>query len=137
MMGVSILVATLLPLLFLALYLLGRCWQRWRSQEEAVTDVSRQHFEILQSGEFNEAAVEVVKRRFRVLFEHGGERAVEKSIQAGSHFIYQVRALAEIGTDAAGRILERQLHRRLSENQLEQAWYWIDLAACLRLLNRQ
>ncbi len=137
MMGMSLLVATLLPLLFLAFFLLGRCWQRWRSQEDAVTDVSRQHLEILQSGEFNEAAVEVVKRRFRVLFEHGGERAVEKSIRPGPHFIYQVRALAEIGTDAAGRILERQLHRRLSENQLEQAWYWIDLAACLRLLNRQ
>jgi hypothetical protein len=137
MLSVSILVATLLPLLFLAFFLLGRCWQRWRSQQDDVTDVARQHFEILQSGEFNEAAVEVVKRRFRVLFEHGGERAVEKSIHPGPHFIYQVRALAEIGTDAAGRILERQLTRRLSENQLEQAWYWIDVAACLRVLNRQ
>src|SRR5208282_1000154 len=100
MMGVSLLVATLLPLLFLAFFLLGRCWQRWHSQQDAVTDVSRQHFEILQSGEFNEAAVEVVKRRFRALFEHGGENAVEKSIRPGPHFIYQVRALAEIGTDA-------------------------------------
>ena len=136
-MVVSILVATLLPLLFLAFFLLGRCWQRWWSAPDGVTDVARQHFEIFQSGEFNETAVEVAKRRFHVLFEHGGERAVEASIRPGPHFIYQVRALAEIGTDAAGRILERQLQRRLSDNQLEQAWYWIDLAACLRVLNRQ
>src|SRR5439155_14719150 len=62
---------------------------------------------------------------------------VEASLRAGPQYIYQVRALAEIGTDAAGRILERQLQRRLSDDQLEQAWYWIDLAACLRVLNRQ
>ena len=134
---VLISVATLLPLLLAAVFLLGRCWQRWHSEADELSDVSRQHFEILQSGEFNEAAVEVVKRRFRVLFERGGERAVEASIRPGPHFIYQVRALAEIGTDAAGRILERQLQRRLSENQIEQAWYWIDVAACLRVLNRQ
>ncbi len=134
---VLIAVATLLPLLMGGVLLLNRWWQRQRLDGDEISDVSRQHFEILQSGEFNEAAVEVVKRRFRVLFEHGGERAVEASIRPGPHFIYQVRALAEIGTDAAGRILERQLHRRLSDNQIEQAWYWIDLAACLRVLNRQ
>jgi hypothetical protein len=137
MMVLSILVATLLPLLFLAFFLLGRCWQRWRMAQDAVTDVARQHFEIFQSGELNETALEIAKRRFHVLFEHGGERAVEASIRPGPHFIYQVRALAEIGTDAAGRILERQLARRLSNNQLEQAWYWIDVAASLRVLNRQ
>jgi hypothetical protein len=131
-----ILVATLMPLL-LAVFLLGRCWQRWRSSADALSPVSRQHFEIFQSGELNESAVEHVKRRMRVLFEHGGEIAVEKSLRPGTQFIYQVRALAEIGTDAAGRILERQLHRRLSDNHLDQAWYWIDLAASLRVLNRQ
>jgi hypothetical protein len=52
------------------------------------------------------------------------------------HFVFQVRALAEIGTDAAGKILERQLQRHLTDDQLEQAWYWIDLAGSLRTLNR-
>ena len=52
------------------------------------------------------------------------------------HYLIQVRALAEIGTEAAGRILERQLHRRLTDDQLEQSWYWIDLANGLRSLNR-
>ena len=135
MIYILILTATFMPLLLAAFFLLGRCWQRWRG-EEVLSDVAKQHFEIFQSGEFNEAAVETIKRRLRVLFERGGERAVEASIRPGPHFIYQVRALAEIGTDAAGRILERQLHRRLSDNRLEQAWYWIDLAACLRFLNR-
>ena len=52
------------------------------------------------------------------------------------HFVFQVRALAEIGTDSAGKILERQLHRHLTDDQLEQAWYWIDVAGSLRTLNR-
>jgi hypothetical protein len=102
-----------------------------------MSDVTRQHLEIFQSGDFNEAAVETSKRRMRRLFENGGELAVEASLRPGLQFVYQVRALAEIGTDAAGRILERQLARRLSSDQIEQAWYWIDLAACLRILNRQ
>ncbi len=127
----------LLPLLFLAAYLLRRFWQHWRFSTDTLSPVSRQHFEIFQTGELNESAVERVKRRLRVLFENGGEIAVEKSLRPGTQFIYQVRALAEIGTDAAGRILERQLHRRLSDNHLDQAWYWIDLAASLRVLNRQ
>jgi hypothetical protein len=136
-MALLTLVATLMPLLLAATFLLSRCWQRLRSEEETLSDVSRQHLEILQTGDFNEAAVEIVKRRFRVLFERGGELAVERSLMAGPHFIYQVRALAEIGTDAAGRILERQLHRKLSDDQLEQACYWLDLAIGLRVLNRQ
>jgi hypothetical protein len=137
MIAVLISVATLMPLVLAAVFLLGRCWQRLRSEEETLSDVSRQHLEIFQTGEYNEAAIEIVKRRFRVLFERGGEPAVEATIQPGPHFIYQVRALAEIGTDAAGRILERQLQRRLSDNQFEQACYWIDLAVSLRALNRQ
>ncbi len=51
-------------------------------------------------------------------------------------YVVQVRALAELGTDDAGRILERQLHRRLTDDQIEQSWYWIDLANGLRSLNR-
>lgn len=134
---VLILAATLMPLLLAAVFLLGRYWQQWRSAQDEMSDVSRQHLEIFQTGEFNEAAIENVKRRFHVLFEHGGEKAVEANIKPGPHFIYQVRALAEIGTEAAGRILERQLHRKLSSDSLEQAWYWVDLAASLRMLNRE
>src|SRR5262249_30046285 len=137
MASTLLLVEPLTPLVLYAFFLLGRCWQRWRSAQEQLSDVSRQHLEIFQTGEFNEAAVETVKRRFHLLFERGGETAVEASLKPGPQFIYQVRALAEIGTHAAGRILERQLLRRLSDACLEQAWYWIDLASSLRVLNRQ
>ena len=63
--------------------------------------------------------------------------AVEASLRPGMHFVVHVRALAEIGTDDAGGILERQLQRRLTEDQIEQSWYWIDLANSLRSLNRE
>src|SRR4051794_16567548 len=133
-----ILVATLTPLVLATLFFLRRCWLRWRTEDEDwMSEVTRQHFDIFQSGEFNEAAVESAKRRFRDLFERGGEFAVEANLRPGTQYIFQVRALAEIGTESAGRILERQLHRKLSDNQLERAWYWIDLAACLRILHRQ
>ena len=62
--------------------------------------------------------------------------AVEASLRAGMQYVVQVRALAELGTDDAGRILERQLQRRLTDDQIEQSWYWIDLANGLRSLNR-
>src|SRR5215510_10584204 len=62
--------------------------------------------------------------------------AVEASLRPGMQYAVQVRALAELGTDEAGRILERQLQRRLTEDVMEQSWYWIDLASSLRALNR-
>src|SRR5262249_23824164 len=88
-------------------------------------------------GQLNEALVEAAKSRFRDLLERGEVAAVEASLRPGMQYVVQVRALAELGTDDAGRILERQLQRRLTEDQLEQAWYWIDLAGSLRVLNRQ
>src|SRR5581483_9472385 len=91
--------ATLVPLLMMGFVILRRYLQARDVEVSDLSPVAKQHFEILQSGEFNEAAVEVAKRRFRVMFEHGGERAVEASIRPGPHFIYQVRALAEIGTE--------------------------------------
>src|ERR687888_4048 len=62
--------------------------------------------------------------------------AIEASLRPGMLFVVQVRALAELGTETAGHILERQLHRRLTDDQIEQSWYWIDLANGLRALNR-
>src|SRR5207302_10415220 len=96
----------------------------------------RQHIDLFQGGQLNESAVESAKARFRELLERGEVEAVENSLRAGMHYVVQVRALAELGTDDAGRILERQLQRRLTDDQIEQAWYWIDLASGLRSLNR-
>jgi hypothetical protein len=105
-------------------------------QDAAVSPVSRQHFELLQGGELSPKLIEATKRRFQALLERGDNAAVEARIRPGEQFVVQVRALAELGTDAAGQILERQLGRHLSDDRIEQTWYHIDLASGLRQLNR-
>lgn len=117
--------------------LLGRHLARRQLYRDELSPVTRQHIELFQGGQLNESAVESVKSRFRVLLERGEVEVVEASLRPGMHYVIQVRALAEIGTDAAGRILERQLQRRLTTDQIEQSWYWIDLAGSLRNLNRE
>lgn len=108
-----------------------------RPQEnDFLSPVTRQHIELLQGGQLSEAAVESVKSRYRDLLERGEVDTVEASLRPGMQFVVQVRALTELGTDDAGRILERQLQRRLTDDQIEQFWYWIDLASGLRSLNR-
>lgn len=132
-----LLMAVLFPMLLAAAFLLGRHLHRKQSQEEELSPVSRQHIDLFQGGQLNEAAVASAKEHFRNLLEHGQVQEVEASLRPGVHYVIQVRALAEIGTDDVGRILERQLNRRLTEDQIEQSWYWIDLASSLRSLNRE
>lgn len=128
--------AILLPVLMAAAFLLGRHLQRRQSLRQELSPVSRQHLDLFQGGQLNESAVESAKARFRDLLERGEVETVEASLRPGTQFVVQVRALAELGTEDAGRILERQLQRRLTDDQVEQAWYWIDLASGLRSLNR-
>jgi hypothetical protein len=125
------------PMLLAAAFLLGRHVARRPQTLEELSAVSRQHIELFQGGQLNETLVEAAKDRLRDLLERGEVAEVEASLRPGMHYVVHVRALAEIGTDDAGRILERQLQRRLSEDQLEQTWYWIDVANGLRTLNRQ
>ncbi len=128
--------AILLPLVIAGTFLLTRHFYRRRSFSEELSPVSRQHIDLFQGGQLSESAVESAKTRFRDLLERGEVDAVEASLRPGMQYVVQVRALAELGTDDAGRILERQLQRRLTEDQIEQSWYWIDLACGLRALNR-
>src|SRR5436309_77714 len=128
--------AVLLPMLMAAAFLLGRHLHRRQYLHDELSPITRQHIDLFQGGQLSEAAVESAKARFRDLLERGEVEAVEASLRAGMQYVVQVRALAELGTDDAGRILERQLHRRLTDDQIEQAWYWIDLANGLRSLNR-
>ena len=130
-----ILVATFTPLAIAGALLIARWLQRMQAASELLTDVVRQHFDIFQTGEFSQAEVEIWKRRFRALFDRGGQKAVEASIGPGLAFVFQVRALAEIGTETARHVLEKLLTRTLTDDPLEQAWYWVDLAAGLRVLN--
>jgi hypothetical protein len=134
-MHAVLLLFVLLLMLLPALFLLAR---RHRQQflRDELSPITRQHIDLFQGGQLNESAVESAKARFRELLERGEVETVEASLRAGIHYVVQVRALAELGTDAAGQILERQLQRRLTDDQIEQAWYWIDLANGLRTLNR-
>ncbi len=118
-----------------ALVLLARRHRQQAARDE-LSPITRQHIELFQGGQLNETAVEAAKARFRALLERGEVDAVERSMRAGIHYVVHVRALAELGTEDAGRILERQLQRRLTDDAIEQAWYWIDLANGLRALNR-
>lgn len=137
MVPLVIFLAILVPLLLAGAFLLGRSWRTRAGWGIAYSPVTRQHFEIFQTGHMNEAAVEAAKVRFRELLDQGDVATVEASLRPGMHYIFQVRALAEIGTESAGLILERQLQRRLTEDKFEQAWYWIDLASGLRSLHRE
>lgn len=128
--------AVLLPLVIAGTFLLTRHFYRRRSLGEELSPVSRQHIDLFQGGQLSEAAVESTKARFRELLERGEVDAVEASLRPGMQYVVQVRALAELGTEDAGRILERQLGRRLTDDVIEQSWYWIDLASGLRALNR-
>jgi hypothetical protein len=130
------LLAILLPLLIAGTFLLTRHIYRRRGDGDELSPVSRQHIELFQGGQLSESAVESAKTRFRDLLERGEVEAVEASLRPGMLYVVQVRALAELGTEDAGRILERQLQRRLTDDQIEQSWYWIDLANGLRSLNR-
>jgi hypothetical protein len=134
-MQATLILVLLLPVLLAATLLLVRRHRQQFPREE-LSPITRQHIDLFQGGHLNEAAVESAKARFRDLLERGDVAAVEASLRAGMQYVIQVRALAELGTDDAGQILERQLQRRLTDDQLEQAWYWIDLANGLRSLNR-
>src|SRR5262245_15285012 len=137
MLQAALILAIVVPMLIAATFLLAPHLYRRPYQGEGLSAVTRQHIDLFQGGQLSEAAVEAAKARFRDLLERGEVAAVEASLRPGMHYVVQVRALTEIGTDDAGRILERQLGRRLTDDQLEQSWYWIDLANGLRCLNRQ
>lgn len=137
MLAAVLVMAVLLPVLMAAAFLFARHLYRRPYRTEEISPVTRQHIDLFQGGQLSEAAVESAKERIRCLLEQGEVEAVEASLRPGTHFVIHVRALAEIGTDDAGNILERQLERRHTEDQIEQAWYWIDLANSLRTLNRE
>ena len=132
-----LILAMVLPVLLAAAFLLGRHLHRQQPSLPRLSVVSRQHIELFQGGQLNEALVDGFRVRFNDLLERGESARIEASLRPGTHYIFQVRALTEIGSESAGNILERQLQHRLTDDPLEQCWYWIDLAGSLRQLNRQ
>lgn len=103
----------------------------------ALSPVTLQHIALYQAGQLDTEAVEAAKRRFQHWLARGQVERVAQQLQPGTAFLVHVRALAEIGSEDACRILENQLCRRLTEDQLDQTWYWIDLASSLRALQRE
>src|SRR5438105_4540421 len=109
----AVLILVVLLLLLPAALLLLRRHQNPHLRDE-LSAISRQHIDLFQGGQLSEAAVESAKARFRDLLERGEVEAVEASLRPGTHYVIHVRALAEIGTDDAGPILERKRQRRLT-----------------------
>ena len=132
-----IVVAVLFPVLLAAAFVLGRHFHRRQDSGQELSAVTRQHIDLFQGGQLSETAVESAKARMRHLLEKGEWETVEASLRPGTHYVIQVRALMEIGTEHAARILERQLQRRLTSDVIEQSWYWIDLAHGLRSIQRE
>jgi hypothetical protein len=136
----NMLIVLVLALALMTIVFVVAAWrllfQRRYDLRDELSPVTRQHIDLFQGGQLSESAIESAKVRFRELLERGELAAVEASLRAGVQYVVQVRALAELGTDDAGRVLERQLLRRLTDDQIEQSWYWIDLATGLRSLNR-
>ncbi|HEY1189645.1 MAG TPA: HEAT repeat domain-containing protein [Gemmata sp.] len=98
--------------------------------------VDRQHRHLQAGGLLGETACERTKTHFRELLETGRADQIARELHAGLDFAVQVRALTELGTPEAGRILEQQLAHPLTGDAVEQSWYWVDIATALRRLNR-
>jgi hypothetical protein len=99
--------------------------------------VDRQHHHLRAGGLIGEAAFEQAKAHFRELLDADRAAEVEWELRPGLAFAVQVRALAEIGTPSARRMLEQLLTRRLTRDRVEQAWYWTDVAAGLRAIDHR
>jgi hypothetical protein len=139
MTNILILIWAVVALLALA-YTVSR-YLRYRSSTadpwDQLSPVARQHLDLYQGGQLNEEALEHAKRRYRRWLEEGEVERIHASLRPGTQFVVRVRALSEIGTEAACRILEDQLRRRLTRDQIDQTLYWIDVAHSLRNLNRE
>ncbi|MBN9117579.1 MAG: HEAT repeat domain-containing protein [Planctomycetes bacterium] len=102
----------------------------------AVAAVDRQHRHLQAGGLLGETTCEQTKTHFRELLTAGRADDIERELRPGLDFAVQVRALAEIGGPDAADVLERQLARPLCADPVEQSWYWLDVAAGLRRMNR-
>ena len=115
-----------------------RHWPRWflSSSQHHPSPVAFQHLQIYQGGMLNSGAIATAKEELANRLSQRQRIPHEISLRAGLDYAVQVRALAAIGTDEAGRILENEMIRQVSRNRLEQSWYWLDVAQGLRSLGR-
>jgi hypothetical protein len=102
----------------------------------STSDVCHQYVYLFRGGQLSESAVQSARVSLEDLLDRGEFRQVETSLRPGKQFAVQARALADIGSEPARAILERQLELPIGADALEQGWYRLDLARCLRKLNR-
>lgn len=114
-------------------------WVQYRffGYDPTLSRVTRQHLDLYQGGELDEEAVEDTKRRYERWFKRGQVERVKESLRPDLEYVIKVRALAEIGTEEACEILEKEISRKHTSDRMEQACYWIDLAHNLRMISRE
>src|SRR5262249_52480820 len=130
-----ILIASLVAPLLAGVGLIVRDRRRARRAATA-SEVCRQYVYLFRGGQLSESAVQSARVSLEALLERGDLRQVETGLRPGKQFAVHARALADIGSEPARVILERQLERPIGTDPLEQGWYRLDLARCLRKLNR-
>src|SRR4051794_39879994 len=94
------LAALLVPASIVLALVARQSLRRLRNGPAALSPVSRQHFALLQGGRIDEAAVAAARRPLQRLLQHGEDEMVEASLRPGTRYVFQVRALADIGTEA-------------------------------------
>jgi hypothetical protein len=99
-----------------------------------LSPVTQQHLHLFQGGRLSDDAVAEAKATLGPLIAHGQDARAEAALRPGIRYAVQVQALAEIGGDTAADLLHRQLECRVSNDAIEQSWYWIDVAQSLRRL---
>ncbi|MBL8824329.1 MAG: hypothetical protein JNJ77_17210 [Planctomycetia bacterium] len=117
--------------------LLGYLYRRWylsQSEQEPMSLVSQQHLDLFNGGGLDEHELELTRNRYQQWLQEEQFQRIEATLVPGLSYVVRVRALAELGTEEACAILERQLSRIIIDDPLEQAWYWIDIAHSLRML---
>lgn len=120
------------------LIIAGIAWRYWLTHRydapEHLSIVSQQHVELFNGAQLDEAELEMAKKRYAQWLREEQFDRIEASLIAGLSYVVRVRALAELGTEEACRILDKQLSRVITQDPVEQSWYWIDVAHCLRML---
>lgn len=126
---------SLAVLIGVAAIIVGRRWfVSRRAEEEELSIVSQQHIDLYNGGQLDEAELQTAKKRYVQWLHEDQLDRIRSSLVPGLTYVVRVRALAELGTEEACQILEEQLDRILVDDPIEQAWYWIDIAHCLRML---
>jgi hypothetical protein len=135
-MTFPVLIVTLLTSALAVGIVKRRSPRKRRAESWFDSPVGRQHWQLYRGGALNPHHVKATKQKFQESLELGQLDYLAHRIEAGPEFVVQIRALAEIGTEAAAAVLEKQIHRTLSHDPIEECWYSIDLAHSLRTLNR-